>query len=269
MSERHTTGDYGRRFAVVGDPVGHSKSPAIHTAAFAACGIDATYEAIRVRAGQFGMVADELRSGKLNGVNVTMPLKDEAFRSIDRSSPDAARAESVNTVTPADGLLTGRNTDVAGVMRAVDKLEVDDEAPVLILGGGGAARSAAIAVEGRTITVSTRRPMAAASLLEVSATIGTVAPWGAAIDGAIVINATPLGMHGESLPDEVLLSSAGLVDMAYGSQPTAAVTTARHLGIPVADGLDMLVGQAAAAFTVFTGMAAPLDVMETAARKAN
>ena len=268
MSERQTTGDRRRRFAVVGDPVGHSKSPAIHRAAFAACGIDATYEAIRVRAGHFGRVADELRSETLNGVNVTMPLKGEAFRSIDRSSPDAARAESVNTVIPTDGLLTGRNTDVAGVMHAVDKLGVDDEAPVLILGGGGAARSAAIAVEGRTIIVSTRRPVAAASLLEVSATIGTVAPWGAAIDGAIVINATPLGMHGESLPEEVLQSSGGLVDMAYGSEPTAAVKTARHLGIPVADGLDMLVGQAAAAFTAFTGIAAPLDAMETAARKA-
>ncbi len=82
--------------------------------------------------------------------------------------------------------------------------------------------------------------------------------------GAVVVNATPIGMKGESLPEEVVSAGSGLLDMAYGSDPTPAVLLARRLGLPVADGPDMLLAQAAASFTIWTGVDAPLEAMRSA-----
>jgi len=254
------------RFAVVGDPVAHSKSPAIHNAAFAALGIEATYGAIRVPAGEFDRIVAELVQGDLDGVNVTMPLKADAFGSVDDLSPAATVADSVNTVTVHDGALVGHNTDVDGVAYAINKLGVDDSSPVLILGAGGAARAAAVALKGRNLFVAARREAAARSVLETTAVVGDVVAWGEHVDNAIVINATPIGMHGGSLPDLVLEHAAAIVDMAYGEGQTSAVRTGWARELPTADGLDMLVGQAAAAFALFVGVEAPVTIMEAAAR---
>jgi shikimate 5-dehydrogenase len=95
---------------------------------------------------------------------------------------------------------------------------------------------------------------------------GGVVDWGVAVDGAILINATPLGMHREMLPIAMLEAASGLIDMVYDSEPTPAVTWAVRNGLPATDGIDMLVGQAIAAFEVFTGRSAPIDVMTAAAR---
>lgn len=266
MNETQTSADRPSRFAVVGDPIAHSRSPAIHMAAYGALRVDATYRAIRVQAGQFCDVVEWLEDGELDGVNVTMPLKADAFRSVHRRSPRAERAGSVNTVKVAEGELEGANTDVDGVVHAINKLSADSDAPVLILGAGGAARAAVVAVEGRDIAVSARRSDAARSVLDTTGASGVVVAWDTAVPGAIVVNATPLGMHGERLPSQVLDEAVALVDMAYGDSETAAVEAAKRAGVPVADGLDMLVGQAAAAFTIFVGEAPPMEVMETAAR---
>jgi len=93
-----------------------------------------------------------------------------------------------------------------------------------------------------------------------------VLPWGTGWAGAVVVNATPLGMEGESLPGGILDGAVGLIDMAYGAEPTPAVEHARRRGIPVADGLDVLVAQAAISFTWWTGVPAPIEVMRAAAR---
>lgn len=255
-----------RRFAVVGDPVAHSRSPAIHNAAYAACGIHATYDALRVRAGDFDRVVRELTAGDLAGVNVTMPLKDEAYQAVDEHSTGASRANAVNTIVVEDGRLMGHNTDIDGVAYAIARLAITGHPPVLILGAGGAARAAAVAVEDDTVHVSARRTEAAQSVLEVTAVRGSVVPWGEPVSGAIVINATPIGMHGGSIPAEVLDEAVAVVDMAYGDEPTSTIRYATERGVPTADGLDMLVGQAAAAFSLFVGVEPPLHAMETAAR---
>ncbi|MEA2009145.1 MAG: shikimate dehydrogenase, partial [Actinomycetota bacterium] len=116
----------------------------------------------------------------------------------------------------------------------------------------------------RTVMISGRRPEAAADLLARVRVEGTVVPWGEGIDGAVVINATPLGMKGETLPEEVLARASGFFDLTYGSAESPSVARARTLGIPVADGRDMLIAQAAAAFGIWTGVAAPVDVMRAA-----
>ena len=253
------------RFAVVGDPVSHSRSPAIHRAAFEATGIDAVYDAIEVPLGGFGTVVAEIERGDLTGVNVTMPLKREAFAACDSVSQEASASGAVNTVTVGEGRIHGDNTDVDGVRHSLERLRVD-KAPVLILGGGGAARAACVAVTERDLWVTTRRPGGAEETLDGTGVRGRTVAWGAPVTGAIVVNATPLGMHGEELPKQVLTEASGLVDMVYGDDVSPAVREARRMGIPVSDGIDMLVGQAACAFEIFVGQPAPIEVMERAAR---
>jgi shikimate dehydrogenase len=139
------------------------------------------------------------------------------------------------------------------------------DAPVLVLGAGGAAAAALLAVGPERAAVSARRPGAAAV---AGAAFGVPSiPWGEAIDGAVVVNATPLGMEGEHLPEGLLAAASGLFDMAYGAQTTPAVAEMRRRGMPVIDGIDLLVAQAAGSFELWTGRAAPVAVMERAARR--
>jgi len=254
------------RFVVVGDPVEHSRSPAIHNAAFASLNIDAEFGFMHVPADGFSDVERLLRSGNLDGASVTMPHKHSAYEAADELSESALRSGAVNTLVPRNGVLHGYNTDVAGVRHALDGVRHVAGAPVLVLGNGGAAAAALLAVEGNQISVSGRDPSRAQALIDQVGVSSVVVPWGTAIQSATVINATPLGMHGESLPDGVVERAGVLVDMAYGDRRSPAVADALAIGIPVADGLTMLVGQAGEAFEIFTGKTASFLVMDQAAR---
>ncbi len=252
------------RLVLLGDPVEHSRSPAIHTAALAAAGIEGSYQARRVdRAGMVTAV-DEIRYGSLDGANVTMPHKETAFALVDRVSETALRAGAVNTVTHAGGMAVGENTDVAGILRLWDDLGLAAGAPVLILGSGGAAAAALVALADHPVHISARRPDAAAGLLGRTRVAGEVIAWGSAVQGGVVVNATPIGMGGESLPDGLVERAAGLLDLPYGEQRTPAVIAALGLGLPTADGRDALVAQAGASFEMWTGVPAPIDAMRAA-----
>ncbi len=249
------------RFVVLGDPVDHSRSPAIHTAALSASGIDGTYTARRVDERGMAEAVDEVRYGRLAGANVTMPHKQVAFALADRVTDSALRSGAVNTLVRRDGEVWGYNTDVDGIRAVWISERLPAEGPVLILGTGGAAAGAVSALADRTIVVSGRNDHAARALLERTRTDGMVAPWGAAVEGAVVVNATPLGMDGESLPEEVLAACSGLFDLTYGAGESPAVRWARDHGMPVADGKALLIAQAAASFEIWTGVAAPVNVM--------
>lgn len=253
------------KFGVVGDPVSHSRSPAIHRAGFAAIGVDATYDFLPTPLDRFPTIVGQLRRGDLAGVNVTMPHKDHAFAAADSVSSSAARTRSVNTIVREEADLVGYNTDVDGV-RYAHRIVGEPASRVLILGSGGAARAAIVALEHLEITVATRRGVTAEEASSATGVDAAVVPWGSGVPGALIVNATPLGMHGESLPAEVVTLASAVIDMAYGEGITPAVAWARDHGVPVADGLDMLIGQAATAFTHFTGHQAPLEAMASAAR---
>ena len=255
------------RLAVVGSPVAHSLSPTIHTAAMAACGIEGTYEAIDCDEVGFAGVLEMIRSGALDGCNVTMPHKRLAHDLVDCTSAVASRAGAVNTVVRDDSQLVGHNTDVAGIVIASRDAGLPESGPVLVLGAGGAAAAALLAYEGRPLVVAARRIDAARSLVGSVGVEAEVIELGAAVDGALVVNATPIGMHGESLPSAVLDAASGLFEMPYASGTTSATISMRESGRPVAVGEDMLVAQALESFRLWTGCDAPHEPVREALRR--
>jgi shikimate dehydrogenase len=248
---------------LLGDPVAHSLSPRIHSAALAAAGIAGSYSARRVDAGGFAAAVEELRRGDVTGANVTMPHKARAFAAADVHDRAAAASGAVNTLLVHDGTLHGHNTDVSGLLRAWGGTALPGTGPVLVLGAGGAAAAAVTALREFEVHVSARDMTAARVLCRRSGSRPVV--WGVPVPGAVVVNATPLGMAGESLPPEVSAAATGFVDFAYGPGSTPAIAEARSRGIPYIDGTQLLVAQAADAFEIWTGRPAPTAAMTRAA----
>jgi shikimate dehydrogenase len=204
------------------------------------------------------------------GVNVTIPHKQEAAALCDELSAEAGRAGSVNTITVReDGSLHGDTTDGAGMLDAIGRIP---DGPVLVLGAGGAARAAVAALvdAGLDVAVSARRDDAARRLAGDLG--GRVEPWPPHAGAPLIVNATPVGQSGDAaeLPiDEALLDRAEVVcDLAYRGDgaETGVIAAARRRGLGAVDGLDVLVGQGARSFRIFTGVEAPLDVMRAAVR---
>lgn len=256
------------KLAVLGDPVSHSRSPAIHNAALAATGLPGTYEARQVDEQGVRAAFEEVRNGTLTGFNVTMPFKRLAAELCDRLDEDASAAGSVNTVTMVDGVAWGFSTDIGGIQDAWGSLPTTG--PILVLGAGGAAAAACVALRHRPTYVAGRRfgaglELAARLAGNLDMDIAEV-HWGVPVVGSAVVNCTPIGMQGEVLPDDVLAAASGLFDMAYGPAVTPAVEAVRGMGLPAVEGLDLLVSQAARSFRIWTGTIPPFEVMREAAK---
>jgi len=270
---------------IIGRPVAHSLSPAIHNAAFAALGLDMIYVPLPVRDEDVGAAVRGLAALGFRGANVTIPHKGAVRQYLDRVDGDAALAEAVNTIVVEGGELLGYNTDVAGVYDALVDVCGDSlrGAPGLLLGAGGAARAVALALArlGVDLTVVNRTAAAAERLaaLTTTAVPGSACRWlpltglsGARVAAQrLLVNATSLGMDGVSKVPAALTDSvtAGqvVVDVVYTRGDTDWLAQARARGATVIGGLEMLVRQAAAAFELWTGRSAPLDVMRHATRQ--
>jgi shikimate dehydrogenase len=263
-----------RVVGIIGDPVAHSRSPAMHNAAFAEVGLDWVYVAFPVPAGRGSDAVRAVRTLGLAGLNITMPHKSDGAAACDTLSPEAAALGAVNTVVNRDGSLLGASTDGPGLVAALAEHEV--EVPgrrVLVLGAGGAARAIvdALGREGAAVAVAARKP-------EAAARAAALAPAGEAVDfrhleehvraSDIVVNATPIGMHDEPPPFDpaVVTRHQFVYDTVYHPSPTPLLAALEAWGVRCAGGLSMLVHQAALAFTLWTGEAAPLAVMSAAAR---
>ncbi len=267
-----------RLAAVIGDPVRHSLSPVVHNAAFAAAGLDWVYVALEVAEGEVPAALAGVRSLGLAGLNVTMPHKQAVADAVDRLTPDAQALDAVNTVVPRHGLLVGHNTDGPGF---IDCLVLDEAVDVVarrcvVLGAGGAGRAVvrALAEAGAREVVVVNRTAAAGEW--AAGLAGSVGRLGSELDlpeADIVVNATPVGM-GRAPADAVypcdpdLVAGPGrvVVDLVYDPVETAWVRAARQRGAHAVSGLGMLVRQAAHAFTLWTGLEAPVEAMTAAAR---
>lgn len=250
--------------------MGHSVSPQIHAAAFAAAGIDAVYVACDVVEAQLAAAVNGLRALGALGANVTVPYKRRVLDLVDELTPEARAVGAVNTLWFRDERLMGDNTDASGLGDVLDSIGLRAGDQVLLFGAGGAARAAAVALGRRQarIEVVARREQAAAEVTALATAAG--ASTTAAARPRLVINATPLGLHGERLPQRCMRLGAGQValDLVYAAAATPFLAAARDAGGQALDGREMLVAQAARSFQCWTGHKPPNGVMAAAAAAA-
>lgn len=254
---------------VIGWPVEHSRSPAIHNAAFAAAGLDWVYAAFPVRPGEAAVAVRGAAALGFAGLNVTMPHKAEVAAACDELSPAAAALGSVNTVVfRADGSVFGDSTDGGGFLRSLADEGLDPRGRrVLVLGAGGAARAvlAALVDAGATVEVAARRPDAARRCAAEIAGVEAVEWPAETADVPVVVNATPVGMGDDPAMPVTPVEGQWVVDLVYHPLETPWLAAARQVGARPVGGIGMLVHQAALAFELWTGVPAPVEAMRAAA----
>jgi shikimate dehydrogenase len=269
---------------LLGHPVAHSLSPSIQNAAFAAAGRPDSYEAVDVPPDRLHDYLEMLRGGPYLGANITVPYKLEAAAAMDEADHDATLLGAVNTVVVRDGRLIGHNTDAHGAWEGLlgpvrDQLLASR---VLVLGAGGGARAVLLALtvsrgpRPALVVVAVRRPEAGYEMTALADRIGLRAhavPWSdreAELEAAgVVVNTTPVGLAGEEDPLEGMpLSGKVVLDLAYRPGGTPLFRRAWHEGAIALQGDEMLLHQGAAAFTLWTGVDAPLPAMRKALQQA-
>ena len=253
---------------VIGDPIGHSLSPVIHGFWLEALGIEAEYRRCRItRAGLPAYLAKRRVDRDWLGCNVTMPLKLDAAALADEAADEAVAAGAANLLTIRHDRLVAGNTDVGAIAALLERFERSEAAmrSVTLLGNGGAARAALVALRMRGISAVRiqARDMSEALKLAVEFDLEvSPVPLTEPIVSDGLINATPLGMAGRDCLNcnlERMPADGWVFDMVTDPAETPLLTAARERGLSVATGLEMLVEQAAASFRILFGVEPPRD----------
>jgi shikimate dehydrogenase len=260
-----------RLAALIGSPVAHSLSPAIHNAAFAASGLDWRFVAFEVAPGEAMAAVTAMKTLRIGGLAVTAPHKRDAAFAVDEVDVAGRALESVNTVVlRADGSTFGASTDGAGFVDSVSAAGIDlIGLRVAVLGAGGAARSVVDAL-GRAGVVDIAIINRTRSSAVVAAALSDVARVGSTddIEGAdLLVNTTTVGMGTDESPLDGahLRSDLVVADIVYHPLETALLRAAREAGSPTIDGLGMLIHQAVLQQRLWTGVRPDPDVMRAAA----
>jgi len=266
-----------RLCAVIGNPVGHSLSPAIHNAAFNALDLDFVYLAFPVENVK-GMLEGMRAMENFRGLSVTIPHKTEAMKYVDEISDVDRSIGSINTVIHENGKLIGVGTDGTGALKALidNGVEVDGK-NVLMLGAGGASRAI-------SFTLAMKTKLAELTILDVNEALlqglkadlvagtkasiktGAMTDLASAMERAdIIINCTPVGMHpnvdASLIPPELFRAGQAVLDIVYTPLETKLLVEAKVAGLKVIPGVEMFLNQAVLQFELFTGKAAPIEVM--------
>jgi shikimate dehydrogenase len=253
---RHLPG----RLVLLGHPVSHSLSPAFQNAALRRAGLPLRYETLDVSPDQLNATLDALAAENVWG-NVTIPHKEHVAARCARVSELAHRVGAVNTFWVEDGKIVGDNTDVGGFLELLTAMapDLDRTKPVAVLGAGGAAAGVVAALEHdgfANVRVHGRTFARAAALCARFSPARAVHDLAACVrDATLVVNATPVGLDGTSLPLDVgaLDPGAIVLDVVVGRNETPLVRASRARGHRAADGLEMLLGQGAIAFERWFG----------------
>ena len=269
------------QYAVMGNPINHSKSPQIHTEFARQTAQNIEYHAIHVDLGGFDQAVSHFQGHGGKGLNVTVPFKLDAWKLADTLSDRAQRAGAVNTLLlKADGHIEGDNTDGVGLVNDIIEhlnWSITDQR-ILILGAGGAARGVLGPILDKkpaTLFIANRTASKATELAALFADMGRIEGGGyeALSDKQfdLVINATAASLQGEvpPLPDELLSADGCCYDMMYSDKPTAFMNWATEHGVRnISDGLGMLVGQAAESFSIWRGVRPDVAPVIAALREA-
>ena len=262
---------------LLGDPVGHSASPAIHNAAFQAQGLDLVYLACCVEAGRLGEAMAGLHALGARGANVTIPHKSAALRHADSASATAQALGAANTLVRTEAGWHAENTDVDGFLEPLEPhAEAVKDGEVVVLGAGGAARAVVYGLLTRhapsRLGVIARRPEQAEALLDDLAPYagGTetraLPEVGDPSSAALLVNTTPLGMGDGRTPYDGPIREGQIVyDLVYRPAETPLLRAASASGATTIGGLPMLLGQAAASYRHWTGQQMPTDIARNAA----
>ncbi len=269
---------------VMGDPVCHTLSPAMHNAAFEKAKLDYVYVSFRVAGNDLHDAMNGVRTLGIHGVNLTMPHKSSVIKYLDELDPTAQCIGAVNTILNQKGSLKGFNTDGIGAMVALKRNGVNLTGKrLLLLGAGGAAKAVAFhaAREAQELTILKRTIGKAQELAQMLRK-----EFGKSINGEsllpdrvrnelensdVIVNATSIGMHPHSeetpIPSEWLTRNLCVMDLVYAPLETRLIKAAKAKGAKVISGTEVLVAQGAASFEIWTGVRAPLGVMSAALAK--
>jgi shikimate dehydrogenase len=261
-----------KRLAVIGHPVAHSRSPAMHSAALAELGLGGewSYEAIDLAPDEIERGVREMSDEGFAGANVTVPHKGAALALADTLAGPAREIGAANTLSFSDGEVRADNTDAQGLLDALPASPGGKRA--LVLGAGGAARAAVWALlrEGAEVKVWNRTALRAEHLCAELGGAATEAPEQEAYE--LIVNTTAVGLRGEEPFAELPLEAGGfaagqtVVDLVYGERPSRLLAAAESAGAAAVDGIEVLVRQGALSLEIWTGRTPPLDTMRTAAR---
>lgn len=267
-------GDDVKTYCIIGDPVDHSLSPAMHNAAFKALGLNCTYIAFRVAEEELETAIQSLRKTRMAGFNVTMPHKVAIMKFLDELESTCLKINAVNTVNNESGKFKGYNTDIYGFIQPLKRRNVRLAGKVaLVMGAGGAARAvlAALAEEGMAkAIIAGRSTSKAKDIAEQAGKQGLgceIISFDEVPDHArradLIVNATPLGMKREPsmIKPEEIGGKSIVYDLVYMPMETPLIESAKEAGAAVVYGYEMLVEQGARAFEIWKGVDAPRDVM--------
>lgn len=265
-----------KTYCIIGDPVHHSLSPGMQNAAFNALGLNCTYIAFRVPAGELEASIESLRSIKIAGFNVTIPHKVAVMEYLDELDATAKKAGAVNTVNNIEGVFRGYNTDIRGFIEPLKRRKVDFAGmSVLLLGAGGAARAVVAALSEEkgvaNVVIANRDQKKAGELATAGEILGLKCeplPFDkvalASHDADLIVNATSIGLSDEPSPvDSDHIKKGSIVyDIVYRPVVTDLIEQAKMAQASVVYGYEMLIEQGARAFEIWTGLDAPREVMK-------
>ena len=270
---------------IIGDPIEHTMSPKMQNAAYIHAGLDYIYVPFYVKKEDLSRAIQGMRALNICGLNVTIPHKVAVIPFLDEIDPLAHKIGAVNAITNEDGLLTGYNTDASGFLRALTAEKIEPKGKnICILGAGGASRAIvfALADRGARLTILNRHPDTAKKLAdrisqyfrqEVSALELSLENLKTALKSAdLLVNTTSVGMSPDieksPVPLTLVTGKITVLDIIYNPLKTRLLAGAEKRGAKVISGFEMLVWQGAAAFELWTGVKAPVQVMRETALKA-
>jgi shikimate dehydrogenase len=257
-------------YGVVGNPLTHTLSPALHNAAFAASGLNAVYLAFETR--DIAGALKGVRAMGLKGLSVTLPYKGAVIPLLDEVEEPAREIGAVNTIVNQNGRLIGCNTDAAGALQALEQRLDPAGRTALILGAGGAARAIGFMLKkaGVHLTIVNRSRERGEALAKALDCTFRSWPKGDSIPAELIIQTTPVGMHPfeeqSPLPPEFFEKGMTVMDIIYNPLETRLLRTARERGCATISGLEMFLAQGAEQFRRWTGLEPPLRVMREAVR---
>lgn len=253
-------------YGILGHPVGHSLSPAMHNAAFEAAGINGVYLAFDVT--DLRAAVQGIRGLGIRGLSVTIPHKVAVMKLLDEIDPVAKRIGAVNTIVNRDGRLLGANTDWLGAVKALEEKTDLEAGSVLVIGAGGSARAvcAGLVERGARVHIANRTVEKARELARVHGCTWSGLDHIESVRADILINTTSVGMEpdtvGMPVPSRLLPGFSIVMDIVYAPLETKMLQEAAKAGCGTISGLRMLLLQAVTQFEIWTGMDAPQEVME-------